>query len=122
MYPLAPFCLVRGDAFALKKSNIRLRVGFRVTLTSVRHRGQDKSLKGSLDAPIVELVGASRTPFEFLGKGANEAGIDKELVFPFVQVNYLNGLPDYVTTSSCSGRIALFQDVGSSVCKKVRLE
>lgn len=37
-----------------------------------------------------------------------------------MQVNFLNGLPDYVTTSSCSGRVALFQDINDTVCKKVR--
>jgi tRNA wybutosine-synthesizing protein 3 len=39
----------------------------------------DKSPKGSLDAPIVELI------------------------------HYINALPDFVTTSSCSGRIAVFR-------------
>ena len=50
--------------------------------------GKDRSKKGSLDAPIVELVGL------------------------------INGHRDYVTTSSCSGRIALFQDVDGVVCRK----
>lgn len=48
----------------------------------------DRSKKGSLDAPIVGLVGL------------------------------LNAHRDYVTTSSCSGRIALFQDVDGAVCRK----
>lgn len=60
------------------------------SVPNARHRGKDRSKKGSLDAPIVELVGL------------------------------INGHPDYVTTSSCSGRIALFEDVDGAVCRKVR--
>lgn len=50
--------------------------------------GKDRSKKGSLDAPIVDLVGM------------------------------INAHKDYVTTSSCSGRIALFEDVDGVVCHK----
>jgi hypothetical protein len=52
-------------------------------------RGKDRSQKGSLDEPIAELVG------------------------------FINAQRDYVTTSSCSGRIALFQDLDGGICMKV---
>ena len=42
------------------------------------NQGKDNSPKGSIDLPIVELV------------------------------NYINSLPNFVTTSSCSGRVALY--------------
>lgn len=37
---------------------------------------------------------------------------------PHSQVGLINSHPDYVTTSSCSGRIALFEDVDGIVCRK----
>ena len=46
--------------------------------------GIDFSPKGSIDAPIVHLV------------------------------DFINGLPDFVTTSSCSGRISLYRDENST--------
>jgi tRNA wybutosine-synthesizing protein 3 len=46
--------------------------------------GIDFSPKGSIDAPVVELV------------------------------NFLNHLSDYVTTSSCSGRISVYRDENST--------
>ena len=46
--------------------------------------GIDFSPKGSIDAPIVQLV------------------------------DFVNDLPDFVTTSSCSGRISVFRDENST--------
>jgi tRNA wybutosine-synthesizing protein 3 len=46
--------------------------------------GVDFSPKGSIDAPVIELV------------------------------DFINDLPDYVTTSSCSGRISVFRDENST--------
>jgi tRNA wybutosine-synthesizing protein 3 len=45
--------------------------------------GRDLSPKGSLDTPIIECV------------------------------EFLNDLADYVTTSSCSGRVSAYRDVGT---------
>ena len=47
--------------------------------------GQDLSRKGSVDEPIQDLVA------------------------------FINSLPQYFTTSSCSGRILLFADIPSEV-------
>ena len=44
------------------------------------HRGVDFSPKGSIDVPVVELV------------------------------DFINGLSDFYTTSSCSGRVSLYVD------------
>jgi tRNA wybutosine-synthesizing protein 3 len=48
----------------------------------------DRSKKGGVDAPIANLL------------------------------TTLNGLPDYVTTSSCSGRVAIFCETDAAARKK----
>ena len=56
-------------------------------LAAVLGLGQDLSPKGSIDQPIIQLI------------------------------NYINTLPSYCTTSSCSGRISIFQHRSVSVTK-----
>ena len=54
------------------------------SLLSKLATGVDFSPKGSIDAPVVQLV------------------------------DFINNLPDYVTTSSCSGRISVYRDENST--------
>lgn len=54
--------------------------------------GQDLSRKGSVDEPIQDLVA------------------------------FINSLPQYFTTSSCSGRILLFADIPSEVLLILKLQ
>jgi tRNA wybutosine-synthesizing protein 3 len=65
----------------------------------------DKSPKGSLDAPIAPLVRLA------CGGGSARAAASPGhvLVRTCAQVHTLNRHRDYVTTSSCSGRVALFE-------------
>jgi len=79
------------------------------------HRGKDRSKKGSLDAPIVDLVRGFNSRHDAASLCACVI-----LTSFHLQVGLINGHQDYVTTSSCSGRIALFEDVDGSVCRKVR--
>jgi tRNA(Phe) wybutosine-synthesizing methylase Tyw3 len=63
----------------------------------------DKSPKGSLDAPIAPLVSTT-------GRCAARLALLAHAWSPCcAQVHALNRHRDYVTTSSCSGRVALFE-------------
>jgi tRNA wybutosine-synthesizing protein 3 len=62
-----------------------------------------RSSKMSFDAAKTSLLGKLAAGVDFSPKGSIDA--------PIVQlVDFINDLPDFVTTSSCSGRISVYRD------------